>query len=349
MRPGEAPDWPLDLPPDERALGPDGLLFKYLGGLMAAVGDPTAPDWPSADLLAYDALSLAAYLQQAGASPGGILNLVGEGLESLSLLCALRHLAGLYGGGQTYLIEGGADRLPRAFAADLGERIRYETPVTSIAYGPDGASVTYLDNGQPRSLSGDYLICTIPCPVLRELPVQPPFSSGKTRAIQELATTSVTRIYLQTRERVWERLGLPAGASTDGPLGVCTDLSALQPGPHAVIESYQAGAAAHRSGARLLAEQLARTASAMDALYPGIDAARDGGAAYAWHEDQWARGGYAWSRPGDMTTLEPHVGTPEGRVYFAGDHASPWPGWMQGALWSGLRAAQAIIAVSKRG
>jgi monoamine oxidase len=44
--------------------------------------------------------------------------------------------------------------------------------------------------------------------------------------------------------------------------------------------------------------------------------------------------------------LLPHVARPEGRVYFAGEHASAWPGWMQGALESGNRAAKEINAVT---
>jgi monoamine oxidase len=38
------------------------------------------------------------------------------------------------------------------------------------------------------------------------------------------------------------------------------------------------------------------------------------------------------------------MGKAEGRVHFAGEHLSPWNGWMEGALWSGERAAQEIIA-----
>ena len=44
-----------------------------------------------------------------------------------------------------------------------------------------------------------------------------------------------------------------------------------------------------------------------------------------------------------MTTLQPHVATVEGRLHFAGEHASLVPGWMQGALESGERAAKEII------
>jgi len=42
--------------------------------------------------------------------------------------------------------------------------------------------------------------------------------------------------------------------------------------------------------------------------------------------------------------LWPDVCRREGRVWFAGEHASPWPGWMQGAIASGLKAAREIGA-----
>jgi monoamine oxidase len=40
--------------------------------------------------------------------------------------------------------------------------------------------------------------------------------------------------------------------------------------------------------------------------------------------------------------LFPAVRQSEGRLHFAGDHASVWPGWMQGALESANRAARVI-------
>ena len=68
----------------------------------------------------------------------------------------------------------------------------------------------------------------------------------------------------------------------------------------------------------------------------------EGGGSKCWDEDVWARGGYAWFRPGQMTSLLPHIAAAEGRVHFAGEHASAWPGWMQGALESGNRAAREV-------
>jgi monoamine oxidase len=45
-----------------------------------------------------------------------------------------------------------------------------------------------------------------------------------------------------------------------------------------------------------------------------------------------------------MRALLPHLAAPEGRIHFAGDHTSSRPGWMQGALDSGLRAAGEVAA-----
>jgi monoamine oxidase len=44
-----------------------------------------------------------------------------------------------------------------------------------------------------------------------------------------------------------------------------------------------------------------------------------------------------------MGAWVPIIGRSEGRVHFAGEHTAPWNGWMEGALWSGERAAQEIL------
>ena len=44
----------------------------------------------------------------------------------------------------------------------------------------------------------------------------------------------------------------------------------------------------------------------------------------------------------NLAAIRPFVVQPEGRVHFAGEHASSAPAWMQGALESGNRVAQEI-------
>jgi monoamine oxidase len=62
------------------------------------------------------------------------------------------------------------------------------------------------------------------------------------------------------------------------------------------------------------------------------------GATKCWVEDEWARGAWSFVMPKDFEAAS----SPAGRIHFAGEHLSPWPSWMQGALASGLRAVKEI-------
>ena len=63
-----------------------------------------------------------------------------------------------------------------------------------------------------------------------------------------------------------------------------------------------------------------------------------------WHDDPHAGGAFALFEPGQQSLLHQHIVAPEGRVYFAGEHASLAHAWIQGAIESGLAAAAAINA-----
>ena len=67
-------------------------------------------------------------------------------------------------------------------------------------------------------------------------------------------------------------------------------------------------------------------------FYPGIEkeVEKKYCTTKCWDEDEWAKGAYHMFEPGQMMTLIPHITYPEGRVFFAGDHTSGRPGWMEG-------------------
>ena len=54
-----------------------------------------------------------------------------------------------------------------------------------------------------------------------------------------------------------------------------------------------------------------------------------------WHDDQFAGGAFALFEPGQQTLLHEHIIAPEGRIHFAGEHASLAHAWIQGAIESG--------------
>ena len=79
-----------------------------------------------------------------------------------------------------------------------------------------------------------------------------------------------------------------------------------------------------------------------DALVDESLEAFEVGASKMWHHDEFAGGAFALFDPGQQTLLYPHIIAPEGRIHFAGEHASLTHAWIQGAIESGLRAAHEI-------
>jgi monoamine oxidase len=78
------------------------------------------------------------------------------------------------------------------------------------------------------------------------------------------------------------------------------------------------------------------------AYHPQITEKFEAGASHMWHEDEFAGGAFALFDPGQQTLLHEEIIRPEGRIHFAGEHASLYHAWIQGAFESGLRTAIAI-------
>ena len=341
-------EWPFELTPEERKMGLEGMQAKYLGPGLQELGDPTAAGWPTEMQVKYDRVSFASYLRSQGASEGavgllrlGYFDLIGDGVDTCSALMILRDA--VLGSGSVYhRIKGGNDLLPKTLAAKLGDRVHYATPVVKIGHSAKTVEVTCLQNGARVKMQGDYLVCTIPFSVLRKIETAPGWSAGKREAIEQLPYTSVARVFLQSKARPWVKRGITGYTTTDLPIGLAGDATFDSPGERAILESYVCGATARQVAQMSEAERVSFTLDHMDKAYPGTRANLECTASKCWDEDEWAQGAYAWFKPGQMAPLMPHIARPEGRIHFAGEHTSPWPGWMQGALASGNRAAKEI-------
>lgn len=332
------------------------------------------------ELKRYDDVTLKQFLEQAGASPGaiamlrlGYFDLWGDGIDTVSALMLLRDLginvlpphiqlstlfdppAGGAPSGppppESYTMTDGNDSLPRAFAKRLTGKIRYQCPVVKIEPGKDEVAITCRTATGLDRLVADYVVCAMPFATLRHVEVDPPFSASKRQAIEGLLNTSVCRVYVPTATKTWTMPSAPVGpgvtidsANTDLPTQWLHDPTIVQTGPHGIIESYSAGERAREMAARPEQERQALTHRQIAQVFPGVGAAIPTGTTKVWDDDPWARGGYCWFRPGDMQRLMPHIADAEGRIHFAGDHTSPSPGWMEGAIESGHRAADEVNA-----
>jgi len=340
---------PFDLTPEEKTLGRRGIRERYLQPLLLQVGDTAAPGWPGPELAELDRVSFAELLRSRGASPGavsllrmGFPDLLGDGADAVSALDLLREAAQRAATKQSFAVRGGTDRLPLALAARLTDRIQYGSPVVRIEQDAAAVRAVVKTGDTHRTLSADHLICTVPFPVLRSIEIVPPLPAEKRRAISELQLTSVARFFLQTRSRFWEPQGLSGLVLTDRPWSVFP----RTPDPasrRGILESYSAGVEARRI-AKSRESPLLLAVREAAAVLPELPDQFEGGAAKLWDEDEWARGAYTWFKPGQMRSLLPLIGRSEGRLLFAGEHASDHPGWMQGALASGVRAAREVMA-----
>jgi monoamine oxidase len=352
IRPNKPVEWPFELRTDEQGQTRGQLWTRYVAPVLKDLGDPEAADWPSSAVRKYDELTFAQFLQKQGASPGaisilrlGLADQLGEGADAVSALDLLREAAPRALEKQLYVIRGGSDTLPRALAAKLADKIRYGRAVVRIEQDQTGVRVLCLNSGGPREdFTGDYVICAIPFSVLRKVEIAPALSSEKRQAIDQLGNTSVVRVFLQTRRRFWLDEGLTGAATTDLPLMTAYDKNFYQPGTRGMLEAYVAGERARRLAAMSADERFNLTVNQVQLVHPAIREHLEGGSSICWDDEQWSRGAYAWFRAGEMRRMLPHLATPEGRIHFAGDHTSPSPGWMNGALQSGNRVAREVAA-----
>jgi len=332
----------------QRSPSSSELARKYIAPAVKEIGDPFAPGWPTAGLLRqFDRVSMAELVRNRGASPEEIALLQltysdswDNGTAPDSALCLLRDEAIARNGRMSFRIRGGNDRLPKALAQTLGARVHYRTTLLRIQQNNKQVTLTVIESGRRSQIKADYLICAIPFPVLRSVEVSPAFSPGKQRAIRELSYNSVTRVYVQSQTRSWITEGLSGFAATDLPIGTVWDCAEGQPGARGILECYTSGDRARRLASLSEPQRVRLAVENLQKVFPGVSSEK--AVSIAWDADPLVKGAFAWFKRDQMSTLLPHVARREGRVFFAGEHTSPWFGWMQGALESGNRAAHEV-------
>ncbi len=165
------------------------------------------------------------------------------------------------------------------------------------------------------------------------------FSAERHKAIEQLTYDPVVPVFCQTRRKFWTDEGLNGFADTDDPMEIWNP-TFDQPGTRGILMAYLEDGLTRRVAALPEAERIRFGLEAMEKVHPGLREHLESATSLSWAEQPWARGAYAIFEPGQITSLTAVIRQPEGRVHFAGEHASSWPGWMQGALEAGLRAAR---------
>lgn len=296
----------------------------------------------------YDGYSTREFLELQGWSEG-MIEMFGllanqESVMNSSFLELFREDSGNY---YTNMVEidGGTDRLPYAFLPELKDNIRFGARMIAMDQSPNDVTIHYQTPAGKFSETGDYAIITVPFPVLRHVEVLKPFSRAKNRAIRQLHYDASAKILFQCKRRFWEEdEGIFGGGTmTDLPIrNLYYPDHGRETGRGVILASYTWSEDAQRWGSLKPDERIVQALDDVAEIHPQVTKEFEVGTSWMWHDDEFAGGAFALFDPGQQTLLHDEIVKPEGRIHFAGEHASLYHAWIQGAFESGLRAAIAI-------
>lgn len=340
------------------ALASIGWAWWRLDQLAKQV--PLDRPWEARHAAAWDATTLESFLQANTVSRTGrkILRYAMETVfaadpADLSLLHAafyirsggnLDRLLSSVDGAQQDRIEGGMQRLAEGLAGKLAPgALRLSSPARAVEQAADGVVV----RTDRESFSARRAIVALP-PVLagrlRYAPAMPAARDQLTQRVPQGAVIKCIALY----ERAWWRdSGLSGHGITDlAPAHVIFDASTPAGEPGVLLGFVEAGNARAFSGvapeqrreavlrcfARCFGERATKPVQYLDKC---------------WAEDEWSRGCYAgYFPPGVWTTSGHALRAPVGRIHWAGtETATEWNGYIDGAIRSGERAADEIVAL----
>lgn len=342
---------PLSFTDEERSIGLAGLGARYLSGALSEIGDPTAAGWPPSSLARYDEVTFRQHLEEQGASEATVaLFTAGSDLaDRYSALELLMHVA--LSGPPYDRIVGGGDRLCRAMAEELGERVRYGRAVRGVEHGADRvrirAEVLAGPDGGSETVEADRAVLALPCTTLRAVEFRPGLSRRKDTAVRSLRYEDAVRVYLETDNRFWRELGLSGFARTDHPMEIW-DAGHGQEGQGGLLMAYLRGTLAREADALAERPRHDRFEAVVTEVFPGLRGRVTRRSSWSWSRARWALGAYSYYAPGEMMRFHQELSKPEGALHFAGEHTTVWPGWMEGALASGHRAAREVEASQHR-
>jgi monoamine oxidase len=297
-----------------------------------------------------DRQSLADFLASADLAPAAQLlvtanlrGLFNADLDEVSLLFAAwqqyveRDLP--LSGSETMRISGGNDRLPRAMARELGERVRLSSPVTRIEHGREGVRVTA---GGVR-VDAAWLVLALPPPTLRAVTFSPRLPSEVAAMVDGLNLGPAAKVISEYRTPFWLREDLSGFMITDLPFGTGWAATDSYRSTRGLLTQFITGGAAVHA-ARLDADERTRWAQRqLDRVFPegrGDLAGRQ--ATVAWSNERYTGGGYAVFAPGQLVPFWPVLRSGFDRVRFAGEHTETLAGYMESAVRSGHRVAAGI-------
>lgn len=329
-------------------------FWNEVYALAAQIPDRNAPWHAPENLRALDCVTMRAFAERLGVWAAGeplfrryAENMEATEPENLSVYSIAAQEA-FYGKGVhagLYRLVDGTDTLPHAladaFTAQGGE-LYLETPVEAVEHLPDSVRVHARQAGKPLTVEVSYAIVALPFPVLTQLEWRPALASWRVEALQYAGRGTVIRTLIQFRRRFWREQPPLRAYPARTAISALWEETDLQAGESGVLSFWTAGEHARRWASWSEQERIEACLQALETMYPDCHTQVVAARSYDWQADPFAQHAYIYHTMGYLTHALPLLRQPEGRLHFAGDYLSLFVGYMEGALESGERAAQAV-------
>ena len=243
---------------------------------------------------------------------------------------------------------GGMDKIAYAFNKALGGTVIYNAPVREIRKTAKGVRVGYMHEGQSKMIEADYCVCALPLSLMKTMPTD--LSAPYKQVIEDCTYSQSYKVAWESR-RFWEQDYNIYGGLEFLKTG-CTPVWLPSAGFFSergvLVSGYEWRMRPEFAALDLQGKFVASRAS-VERLHPGHGKELEKPLYIGWGLIPWNEGAWIESYgPGERRhSTTPNAGyetllTPDGPIYFVGDHVSQLVAWQEGAALSSLRAVQMI-------
>jgi monoamine oxidase len=353
---------------EEEAAADFNAVYQKLHKDVAAASYPTTYFLSTERGRELDAMSIIDWIEES--VPGGGASRFGQLLDvayniEFGAECSdqsalnLLYLLGYRGQGQLrlfgasnekYHVRGGNDQIAEALAAELN--ITRESELVAIKRNATGTyALTFDQGGTRKTITADRVVLALPFSILRRSVdwSKAAFSLEKSRAIRELGMGTNSKLNVGFTSRHWRRLGCNGDTYADTGYQATWEVSRAQPGTAGILVDYTGGRIGDSFGAGTPTTRAQQFLAQIEPVLPGISGEFNERATVDyWAAYPWTRGSYSYYRRGQYTRFGGAEEQASAACHFAGEHTTQdYQGYLQGAVFSGGRAAAEVLAALK--
>jgi monoamine oxidase len=336
---------PYNLQGDEAKVLPPMLLSRHLRFIARdAAGN-------AEKIAELDKISLADALRARGASETAVklmnISLNYNSIETVSAGGIMFESQRRIGAGTKAMrIIGGNYGIPEALAENAeknGAKFILSAKIKQISHTLNSVKISYQDKkGKINTIEAEKLVCTIPYSVLREVQFSPSLPEAKAKAINELAYTQITKVFMQGSRFEWDSRNIGTSIWTDSPLERIFNGSGQRGDVRGIFTVWTEGEGGLMTAKMgdVARQKWAKTE--FEKYLPFMKGAIERTQTKSWTNDEFTRGAYSHFTKGQLTALKPHLKTAVGAIHFAGEHTAENAPGMEGALESAERVVSEI-------